>query len=159
MKRLLAISILVLAACGSTQMSSDMQSGDAESSIKQANAAFATAMRTNDFDAITNTYTADATFMPPNMPAAHGQSAIRTAWTGFLGQFSSTDIMLTTDDVQQSGDLAAETGRYMVHVVPKGTTTPVTDSGKYVVVWKKIDGRWKIYRDIFNSDLPVPTGH
>src|ERR1043166_142819 len=93
MKRLLAISILVLAACGSTQMSRDMQSGADASCIKQANADFATAMRTNDFDAITNTYTADATFMPPNMPAAHGQSAIRTAGTAFFGQCSSTDIM------------------------------------------------------------------
>lgn len=159
MKRLLAISVLLLAACGSSQMSSDYQSGDAENYIKQADVAFATAMRTSDMDAIANMYTADATFMPPNMAAAHSQSGVRTAWSGFLGQFSSTDITLTPDDVQQSGDLAVETGRYMVHVVPKGTTTPVTDSGKYVVVWKKIDGRWRIFRDIFNSDLPVPTAH
>ena len=159
MKRLLAISVLLLAACGSTQMSSNVPSGDAESSIRTADVAFATAMRTNDMDALVNNYTADATLMPPNLPAAHGPSAIRATWTGFLGQFSSTDLTLTPDDVQQSGDLAVETGRYMVHVVPKGTTTPVTDSGKYIVVWKRMDGRWKIYRDIFNSDLPVPAAH
>jgi uncharacterized protein (TIGR02246 family) len=159
MKRFLAISVILLAACGSSQMSSDSQSGDAENAIRQADVAFATAMRTSDMDAIANTYTSDATFMPPNMAAARGQGAIRTSWSGFLGQFSSTDITLTPDDVQQSGNLAVETGRYMVHVVPKGTATPVTDSGKYVVVWKKVDGRWKIYRDIFNSDLPVPASH
>jgi uncharacterized protein (TIGR02246 family) len=159
MKKLLAITVLLLAACGSSQMSSDTQSRDAESYIKTGEAAFATAMRANDMDAIVNMYTADATLMPPNLPAAHGPNAIRATWTGFLGQFSSTDITLTADDVQQSGDLAAETGRYMVHVVPKGTTATVTDSGKYIVVWKKTDGRWKISRDIFNSDLPVPTGH
>jgi uncharacterized protein (TIGR02246 family) len=157
MKRLLTISVLLLAACGSSQTSSDYQSGDAESYIKQADVAFGTAMRTNDMDALANMYAADATFMPPNMAAAHGQSAVRTSWSGFLGQFSSTDLTLTPDDVQQSGDLAVETGRYMVHVVPKGTAAPVTDSGKYVVVWKKIDGRWRIFRDIFNSDLPVPA--
>jgi uncharacterized protein (TIGR02246 family) len=159
MKKLLVISVILIAACGSSQMSSDSQSGDAESAIRQADVAVATAMRTGDMDAIANSYTTDATFMPPNMPAAHGQGPIRTSWSGFLGQFSSTDVTLTPDDVQQSGNLAVETGRYMVHVVPKGTTTPVTDSGKYVVVWKKVDGRWKIYRDIFNSDLPVPMSH
>ena len=152
MRKLLAISMLMLAVCVWAQTSND-----AENYIKHSNVAFATAMRTNDIDAMTNTYTADAAFMPPNLPPAHGQNAIRGAWTGFLGQFSSTDVTLTMDDVQQSGDLAVETGHYMAHLVPKGTTTSVTDSGKYVVVWKKIDGRWKIYRDIFNSDLPVPT--
>src|ERR1043166_1235607 len=156
MKKLLAFSVLVLAACGS---STPMSTGDAESYIKQADVAFGTAMRTNDMDALINNYSMDATLMPPNLPAAHGPSAIRATWSGFLGQFSSNDLTLTPDDVQQSGDLAVETGRYMVHVVPKGTTMQVTDSGKYVVVWKKIDGRWKIYRDIFNSDLPVPAGH
>ena len=155
MKKLLAISALLLAVSVSAQTST----GDAEKSIKQAEAAFATAMRTNDIDSLMNAYGAEAMFMPPNLPPAHGQSAIRAAWTGFLGQFASTDITLTSDDVQRSGDLAVETGRYLVHVVPKGTTTSVTDSGKYVVVWKKMDDRWKIYRDIFNSDLPVPTGH
>ena len=156
MKKLLAISVLLLAACGS---STPMSTGDAESYIKQADVAFGTAMRTNDMDALINNYSMDATLMPPNLPAAHGPSAIRATWSGFLGQFSSNDLTLTPDDVQQSGDLAVETGRYMVHVVPKGTTMQVTDSGKYIVVWKKIDGRWKIYRDIFNSDLPVPAGH
>ena len=25
---------------------------------------------------------------------------------------------------------------------------------KYIVVWKKEDGKWKLFRDIFNSNLP-----
>jgi len=31
------------------------------------------------------------------------------------------------------------------------------DSGKAIVIWKKEDGEWKLFRDIINSDLPVPT--
>ena len=39
---------------------------------------------------------------------------------------------------------------------PQGN--PVTDRGKYVVVWKKQpDGSWKAISDIFNSDLPAPS--
>ena len=26
---------------------------------------------------------------------------------------------------------------------------------KYIVLWKKEDGRWKLFRDIFNSNLPA----
>lgn len=27
--------------------------------------------------------------------------------------------------------------------------------GKYMVLWKKDDGKWKLFRDIFNSNLPA----
>jgi ketosteroid isomerase-like protein len=36
---------------------------------------------------------------------------------------------------------------------------PVSDTGKYVTVWKTDgEGKWRVVRDIFNSDLP-PAGH
>ena len=33
------------------------------------------------------------------------------------------------------------------------------DKGKYIVLWKMEDGKWKLHRDIFNSDMPpmAPT--
>jgi len=33
------------------------------------------------------------------------------------------------------------------------------DKGKYIVLWKMEDGKWKIHRDVFNSDMPpmAPT--
>ena len=30
---------------------------------------------------------------------------------------------------------------------------------KYIVLWKKAAGRWKLFRDIFNSNLPAPTSN
>ena len=37
-----------------------------------------------------------------------------------------------------------------------GEGKPVDLTGKYVTVWKKdADGKWKIYRDIFNDDSPT----
>jgi ketosteroid isomerase-like protein len=29
------------------------------------------------------------------------------------------------------------------------------DKGKYIVLWKKEDGKWKLFRDCYNSDLPA----
>ena len=31
----------------------------------------------------------------------------------------------------------------------------VTDKGKYIVVWKKVGGAWKVASDIFNTNLPA----
>ena len=31
------------------------------------------------------------------------------------------------------------------------------DKGKYIVLWKKEDGKWKLHRDLSNSDLPLAT--
>jgi hypothetical protein len=29
------------------------------------------------------------------------------------------------------------------------------DKGKYIVLWKMEDGKWKLFRDCYNSDLPM----
>ena len=33
----------------------------------------------------------------------------------------------------------------------------IADKGKYIVIWKKEDGKWKIHRDLSNTDLPAVT--
>jgi len=33
----------------------------------------------------------------------------------------------------------------------------VLGKGKYIVVWKRVAGQWKLHRDIFNSNAPVAS--
>lgn len=68
-----------------------------------------------------------------------------------------TDLKLICDEVGENGDNGYDTGTYSVKVPIKegkmaagGTPTEVT--GKYVVVWMKEDGAWKLHRDIWNDD-------
>jgi ketosteroid isomerase-like protein len=58
--------------------------------------------------------------------------------------------------VSASGDMALDRGAYELTVAPNGTAQ--TDTGKYVVVWRKVGGKWKAAADIFNSDLPASGG-
>jgi ketosteroid isomerase-like protein len=58
--------------------------------------------------------------------------------------------------VSSSGDMALDRGTYRLAVAPDGTAQ--TDTGKYVVVWRKIGSEWKAAADIFNSDLPTSGG-
>jgi hypothetical protein len=32
----------------------------------------------------------------------------------------------------------------------------VLDEGKYIVIWKQVEGQWKLHRDILNSSRPAP---
>jgi ketosteroid isomerase-like protein len=57
--------------------------------------------------------------------------------------------------VAQAGDVAYDIGTYSLAF--DGGQGPVRDRGKYVVVWRKVSGDWKVAADIFNSDGPVPA--
>jgi ketosteroid isomerase-like protein len=57
---------------------------------------------------------------------------------------------LDTREVEGHGDTAIEVGAYTLF----GEGDQALDNGKYIVIWKKEDGQWKLHRDIFNSNLP-----
>jgi len=91
--------------------------------------------------------------MAPNMPALRGRDAILQFWTGFLAS-GVVDLALTSTNVAQpSADTAIETGRYDLSLRP-ASGQAIKDAGKYIVIWKKSNGRWWAAEDIFNSDLP-----
>ena len=104
-------------------------------------------------DAVAELYAPDAAIMPPNAPLAEGREAIAATWRsmmqapGFQLTFAPTRI-----EVSKGGDMAMDRGTY--RLMTQATSGAVEDRGKYVVVWRKVDGRWKAAADIFNSDLP-----
>ena len=118
--------------------------GDDEQAIRSLDAQWVKAIAEKDATWIGNLYAPDGRLMPPNAPMVQGREAIRDAWAnmmnaaGFSLTFTPTEI-----HVAESGDLGYDVGTY------EGAND---DHGKYVVVWKKIDGDWKVAADIFNSD-------
>jgi uncharacterized protein (TIGR02246 family) len=156
MKRfILATAAAILTACSSSpRISSDYSPGDAENAIRRANADFAANARSGNAQTlVTNFYAPDAVVMAPNMPPLRGRDAIQQFWTGFLAS-GSVDLALTSTNVTQpSSDVAVETGRYDLSLRP-ASGQAIKDAGKYVVLWKKSNGRWWAAEDIFNSDMP-----
>ena len=99
-------------------------------------------------------YAPDASLFPPGSARINGQKAILEHWKKFFAT-PGLAIKGATDGVEasRSGDLAMETGTFEL-TTNDAKGKPVTQKGKYVVVWKKqADGAWKAYRDIFNMDL------
>ncbi len=97
-------------------------------------------------------YTSDAVLLAPNMPAMGGTAGLGGFYNAARTQMGVKGITLTTTDVFGGGDYATEQGTYEL----LGADNKAMDKGKFLVLWKKTDAGWKMYRDCFNSDNPPP---
>ncbi len=100
--------------------------------------------------AIAALYADNGAMLPPNDSAAQGRAAVEAFWVAFLSSGVGGGIKDT--EVYASGDLGYKSGSYVI-TDPGGTTI---DVGKYIEVWRHVDGRWQMTHDIFNSDMALP---
>lgn len=97
-------------------------------------------------------YADDAVVMPPGSGAARGTVAIKAVLAKEIAGAKAGGVVFvlgTENEVGVSGDLAWHSGTYLVK--KRGATV---DTGKYLETWKKTNGKWRIIRDIWNSDGP-----
>ena len=120
--------------------------------IEAANKEFVAAFAKHDANAVAAFYSANGEVLPPNAAAIRGKAGIAKMWQGVFDAGIATAELKTTE-VQAQGPLAFEVGTYAMKL-KDGT---VADRGKYVVVWLKEDGKWKLHRDIWNTSLPAPA--
>ena len=125
-----------------------------EEAIRRQVARWLQLIKSKDSAAIAQMYTEDGAVMPPNAAIGKGRTAIQQTWAsmmntpGFELTFAPEQIVLS-----DSADMALDRGTYRLAIAPSGKTQ--SDTGKYVVVWRKVGGEWKAAADIFNSDLPA----
>lgn len=127
-----------------------------EQAIRAINVAWFKAYNAHDVDGVTALYADDAVLNVPGMPAARGSAAIKEAYQKDIAAMTKagyTNNQGSSDDVGVSGDLAWQWSTFTV-TDKSGKTV---DTGKYVTVFQRKDGKWLIIRDIWNSDGP-PTG-
>ena len=115
----------------------------------------ATAAR-NDLEGTVAFYADDAVVLPPNAPIARDRKSIRESWAGLLGAHNTVSWKASKAEVAASGELGYLYGTYSLSLHdPKGGP-PVSDTGKFVEIWKKqAGGEWKCIVDTYNSDLPA----
>jgi uncharacterized protein (TIGR02246 family) len=140
-----------LAVAGSAAAAGSMVQ---EQLIRELDAKWVAAVAAKDAAAVAEFYAADGMFLAPNAPLVEGRKGIAEAWAGLLGLPGiSLTFEPTRIEVSESADLASDVGTYSLAFDGEGGR--VRDQGKYVVVWKKENGAWKILADIFNSNLPA----
>lgn len=94
--------------------------------------------------------------MPPNVPMNVGLNEIRGSLEAFLEEVKFVRFETSTQEVQLVGpDLAFARGVYTYFAEPTQGGDPIWWDGKYLTVFQRQpDGSWKIYRDVFDSNLP-----
>ena len=119
-----------------------------KATIQSLNDQFTRAFNAGDIAAVAAHYTEDAVVLPPGAEMVLGRNAILTFWKSAADQIG--DIKLTAVDVKPLGSNAArEIGTFSLRT--KGAQSQ-QDTGKYVVVWEKVGGDWKLATDIWNMN-------
>ncbi len=114
------------------------------------------ALNAGDADAWAACFANDAVQMPPHFGANSGKAAIEGWSKGFLSIFTCK-FSLSVEEVQAAGGWAFERGRYDIALTPRAGGESMKDNGKYITIYQhQPDGSWKIARDIWNSDQPLP---
>jgi uncharacterized protein (TIGR02246 family) len=123
-----------------------------EDAIRKADVEWSHAAETRNVEKAVSFYAEDGSMMPFGAPIATGKEQIRETWTKLMSvpgvhlTFAPTKIV-----VAKAGDLAYDIGTFELKTNDaQGNTT--SSVGKYVVVWKKVGGQWKVAADIFNTD-------
>ena len=145
----------VLSSCNNESAKTETATGfsldSAKAAIAASNKAFGACFATGDSTAFANCYTSDACINPTGMPKMCGTQAI-TAFFNGGHKMGINNIALITDEVMGGKDAVVETGKYEMFVGDKVSA----EKGKYIVIWKEENGKWKMHRDIWNSDAPPP---
>ena len=103
-------------------------------------------------------YTDDAILMPPNHSPVEGKQAIEKYLAEIGSQLQASNFQLSILEVDVQGDTTIVRGTYSSSFTVPGTDAPMEDRGKTLNVWKRqADGSWKLHRDIWNSNMPIPV--
>jgi uncharacterized protein (TIGR02246 family) len=126
-----------------------------EATLKAQTVAWLDAYNAGDVEKIVALYTEDAVLMPPHAPVANGHAAIRSYLQADTAGAKAAGIKLVPGMATAGvvGDTGWESGSYTA----VDASGKIVDSGSYLAVSRKVDGKWLLIRDTYNSDRPLPT--
>ncbi|MBK7121752.1 MAG: DUF4440 domain-containing protein [Chitinophagaceae bacterium] len=148
------IAAALFSSCNNEAVKTETSSFSLDSvkaQIAASNKVFGASFATGDSVAFANCYTSDGCIYNANMPKVCGTAGIQSFLS--IGYNSGLrNVVLTTEEVMGGKEAVIETGKYEVFIADNVSV----EKGKFVVVWKEENGRWKMFRDIWNSDAPPP---
>jgi ketosteroid isomerase-like protein len=115
--------------------------------ISEMNKTYSNRFTTNDTAFYNDRYCKNAAVFSPGLPAVMGRDSIASFFYQ-NGTNKEAKIELPPGAVYGTPELVVEEGTYNF---PDGKGGSV-DKGKFIALWKQEDGKWKLYREIWNTD-------
>ena len=118
--------------------------------IEEKNNQFTQAHITGDTTFLNNIFTKDAKAFPPNSDAVVGRAAISAENSKWVN-FDINEFREKTTAFYGNEDYLIDEGTYYLRYGKVNTI----DKGKYLNVWKKEDGDWKMFTNMWNTSMPA----
>ncbi len=149
LRNLSLLMLLFCFACTQNTERAAEETTDARQAIEEGNRQFMEAWEAGDAAAVASLYTENALFLAPHVEPIQGRQAIEAYVSGAF-EAGLQRIKLETTEFNRFGNIGHETGRYTLYAV----NGMQVDHGKYIIIWKRQNGEWKIHWDMFNTSVP-----
>jgi ketosteroid isomerase-like protein len=117
--------------------------------LDSVNQKFSEEIASADSAALASHYWPNAELLLDNSEVVKGEDIIHAWGNGIRAGIK--EVSFSTTDIAGTPDYIIETGKYEM----KDGSKNLLDRGKYVVVWEKRNGEWKLYRDIGSTSMPA----
>jgi ketosteroid isomerase-like protein len=144
-----------------------MADGQETATIEELTKQFSDALNAREFAKLGSMYTNDAVVCPPNANMVTGKGNIQSYWER---NRVIQSLRFDSVSVKSLGDTAKRAvGTLTMHVRlnpqgGEGAAQPREMNAKYIFIWQKVDGEWKIESSIWNrigpgrsTQMPAPA--
>ncbi len=119
----------------------------AKKQIEDINQSYMAMVTNGDSIGVASLYAEDARLLFAGMPPIAGRANIQRVFARLINS-GVTKLDLETIEVFGTEELLAEEGKVTIFVKGKAVA-----ENKSIILWKKENGKWLVYRDIANSNL------
>lgn len=148
--RLALVTALFATACGGAS-SESFDLAAVRQEIAALNEQFTQAHLTGDVALIDAMFTADAVSHPPGTASVRGPQALHDFTVAYIA-LGISEFREESSEFYGNAELVVDAGTYVVTFGPDY----VTERGKYLNVWRNVNGSWKIQSNIWNTDAVTP---
>jgi len=124
------------------------QTSDIHATILSLAESFESTFESGDAKNIAEFYTENGMLLPEGSDFIEGKQAIQEYWQAAI-EMGIKGIKLDLIEIEQHDDTVIEMSKYTL----SSSDGQVIDSGKGIVIWKRMGDVWKMHRDIWNSSL------
>jgi ketosteroid isomerase-like protein len=123
---------------------------DIFSASNKVNHIFTEALRHKDSDMLVSLYTTNAIIMPPDSEIIESGKATLKVFFDKLFELCVDNMSYERVTLEVCQDVAYEVGKFTLYCNSNGQNTATR--GKHLLIWKCINGAWKIHIDIWNEN-------